>query len=110
MALHCTLKYKIIIFSGLVGIYYLFITMLLLLLLIIPLIGIFIISTSTYDELSTVHVKRVKYIALATSVFNLFISLIIFRYICFIYIFCYINYYYNTYFIIIKLNIYIRKY
>src|SRR6266576_208415 len=73
MALHCTLKYKIIIFSGLVGIYYLFITMLLLLLLIIPLIGIFIISTSTYDELSTVHVKRVKYIALATSVFNLFI-------------------------------------
>ena len=78
MALHCTLKYKIIIFSGLVGIYYLFITMLLLLLLIIPLIGIFIISTSTYDELSTVHVKRVKYIALATSVFNLFISLIIF--------------------------------
>src|SRR6266436_3946177 len=78
MALHCTLKYKIINFSGLVGIYYLFITMLLLLLLIIPLIGIFIISTSTYDELSTVHVKRVKYIALATSVFNLFISLIIF--------------------------------
>ena len=60
------------------GIYYLFITMLLLLLLIIPLIGIFIISTSTYNELSTVHVKRIKYIALATSVFNLFISLIIF--------------------------------
>src|SRR5882762_2185143 len=35
MALHCIIKYKTIIFSGLVGIYYLFITMLLLLSLII---------------------------------------------------------------------------
>src|ERR1700721_770293 len=43
MALHCTLKNKIINFRGLVGIYYLFITMLLLLLLIIPLINLFII-------------------------------------------------------------------
>lgn len=52
--------------------------MLLLLLLIIPIIGIFIISTSMYDELSVIHVKRIKFIALTTSIFNLFISLIIF--------------------------------
>jgi len=52
--------------------------MLLLLLLIIPIIGIFIISTSMYDELSAIHVKRIKFIALTTSIFNLFISLIIF--------------------------------
>jgi NADH-ubiquinone oxidoreductase chain 4 len=61
-----------------VGIFFFFYLMLLLLLLIIPIIGIFIISTSMYDELSAIHVKRIKFIALTTSIFNLFISLIIF--------------------------------
>jgi NADH:ubiquinone oxidoreductase subunit 4 (subunit M) len=77
MALHRTLKHIIINFSGLAGIYSLLIIMLLLLLLIIPLIGIFIISTSD-DSRNEVHVKRIKFIALATSVFNLLISLVIF--------------------------------
>src|SRR2546421_285560 len=30
-----------------------------------------------YDELSAIHVKRIKFIALTTSIFNLFISLFI---------------------------------
>jgi len=52
--------------------------MLLSLLLLIPLIGIFIISTSMSYELSPLNIKRIKVIALSTSVLNLFISLIIF--------------------------------
>jgi len=52
--------------------------MLLLLLLLIPLIGIFIISTGFNMELSNLNIKRIKVIALTTSVINLFISLIIF--------------------------------
>ena len=52
--------------------------MLLSLLLLIPLIGIFIISTSISYELSPLIVKRIKIIALSTSIINLFISLIIF--------------------------------
>ena len=52
--------------------------MLLSLLLLIPLIGIFIISTSISYELSTLTVLRIKRIALATSLINLIISLIIF--------------------------------
>ncbi len=52
--------------------------MLLSLLLWIPLIGIFIISTSISYELSALTVIRIKRIALATSLINLIISLIIF--------------------------------
>lgn len=55
--------------------------MLLLLLLITPLIGIFIISTNishSKAELSLANVKRIKTIALSTSLVNLFISLIVF--------------------------------
>ena len=52
--------------------------MLLSLLLLIPLIGIFIISTSMSYELSPLNIRRIKIIALSTSVLNLFISLIIF--------------------------------
>jgi NADH-ubiquinone oxidoreductase chain 4 len=53
--------------------------MLLLSLLLIPLIGIFIISVSTfYDYLGKWKMKRIKYIALTTSIINLFVSLIIF--------------------------------
>jgi NADH:ubiquinone oxidoreductase subunit 4 (subunit M) len=52
--------------------------MLLSLLLLIPLIGIFIISTSMSYELSPLNTRRIKVIALSTSVINLFVSLIIF--------------------------------
>src|SRR6266487_1352435 len=52
--------------------------MLLSLLLLTPLIGIFIISISISYELSPLIVKRIKIIALSTSIINLFISLIIF--------------------------------
>jgi len=52
--------------------------MLLSLLLLIPLIGIFIISTSMSYELSPLNIKRIKIIALTTSIINLIISLIIF--------------------------------
>ena len=54
----------------------------LLTLLLIPLIGIFIISTnmsiSFATELSSFNDRRIKIIGLTTSLFNLFISLIIF--------------------------------
>ena len=52
--------------------------MLLSLLLLIPLIGIFIISTGISYDLTLLNVKRLKIIALSTSIINLFISLIIF--------------------------------
>src|ERR1700722_4231595 len=52
--------------------------MLLILLLLIPLIGIFIISTSMSYELSVLNIRRIKTTALVTSIVNLFISLIIF--------------------------------
>jgi NADH-ubiquinone oxidoreductase chain 4 len=52
--------------------------MLLTLLLLTPMLGIFTISTSISYELSFWDIKRIKTIALSTSVVNLFISLIIF--------------------------------
>jgi NADH:ubiquinone oxidoreductase subunit 4 (subunit M) len=52
--------------------------MLLVFLLIIPILGIFILSTSTYNELLPLHTKHIKLIALSTSILNLFVSLIIF--------------------------------
>ena len=52
--------------------------MLLTLLLLVPLLGIFGISTGISYELSTINIKRIKMIALSTSVINLFISIIIF--------------------------------
>ncbi len=52
--------------------------MLLLLLLIIPLIGIFIISTGISSNLSDLNIKRIKFTALTTSILNLFVCLIIF--------------------------------
>ncbi len=52
--------------------------MLLLLLLLIPIIGIFIISTGMCYDLSDLKIKRIKFTALTTSVINLFVSLIIF--------------------------------
>ena len=50
----------------------------LIFLLIIPILGIFMLSASTYNELSTSHIKHIKLIALSTTILNLFISLIIF--------------------------------
>ena len=56
--------------------------MLLITLLLIPLIGIFIISTISYSEngnVSSLHQsKQIKVIALSTSIINLFVSLIVF--------------------------------
>jgi len=52
---------------------------LLFLLLLIPVIGIFVISMSTfYDPLDKKKIRQFKFIALTTSIFNLFVSLIIF--------------------------------
>ena len=52
--------------------------MLLTLLLLTPVLGIFTISTGMSYELSSLHIRRIKKIALSTSIFNLFISLIVF--------------------------------
>jgi NADH-ubiquinone oxidoreductase chain 4 len=52
--------------------------MLLSLLLLIPILGIFTISTGMSYELSSLDIRRIKTIALSTSIFNLFISLIVF--------------------------------
>ena len=52
--------------------------MLLLLLLLVPIMGIFIISTTMSYDLSDLNIKRIKFTALTTSIVNLFISLIIF--------------------------------
>lgn len=52
--------------------------MLLSFLLIIPLLGVVTISTNMSYDLSALHIKRIKTIALFTSIVNLFLSLIIF--------------------------------
>ncbi len=52
--------------------------MLLTFLLIIPILGIFTISTGMSYQLSSLNIKRIKTIALGTSIINLFISLIVF--------------------------------
>jgi len=52
--------------------------MLLTLLLLTPMLGIFTISTGMSYELSSLHIRRIKKIALTTSIINLFISLIVF--------------------------------
>lgn len=50
----------------------------LLSLLLVPLIGVFIISTTISYDLSDLNIKRIKYTALTTSIINLFLSLFIF--------------------------------
>jgi len=52
--------------------------MLLTLLILTPMLGIFTISTGMSYELTSLHIKRIKKIALSTSIINLFISLIVF--------------------------------
>ena len=51
--------------------------MLLLLLLLIPILGIFIISTKNSNTINEIIAERIKIIALGTSVINLLISLFI---------------------------------
>ena len=51
--------------------------MLLMLLLLIPIAGIFLISTTMYHDNSNLNLKRIKLTGLITSIINLFISLII---------------------------------
>ena len=55
-----------------------YIYMLLLFLLLIPLVGIFIISTAMSYNLTAINIKRIKFTALTTSIINLLLSLIIF--------------------------------
>jgi len=50
----------------------------LLLLLFIPIIGIFLISTTMSYNIKDTDIKYIKYIALISSIINLIISLIIF--------------------------------
>jgi NADH-ubiquinone oxidoreductase chain 4 len=52
--------------------------MLLTSLLLIPILGIFVISTGMSYESSSLNIKRIKTIALSTSIINLFISLLVF--------------------------------
>jgi NADH:ubiquinone oxidoreductase subunit 4 (subunit M) len=52
--------------------------MILLSLLLVPLLGIFIISANISFKLSVIYINRLKSIALITSMVNLFISLIVF--------------------------------
>ena len=52
--------------------------MLLILLLLIPIIGILIISTSMSYDLSAINLKLIKFTALTISIINMIISLIIF--------------------------------
>lgn len=52
--------------------------MLLTLLLLIPMLGVFTISTGMSYELSFLNIRRIKTIALTTSIINLFVSLIVF--------------------------------
>ena len=50
----------------------------LLLLLLIPVIGIFIVSTSISYNILNININHIKLIALTTSILNLFVSLIIY--------------------------------
>ena len=52
--------------------------MLLTLLLLIPMLGIFSISTGISYELSFLNIRRIKTIGLTTSIINLFFSLVVF--------------------------------
>jgi NADH:ubiquinone oxidoreductase subunit 4 (subunit M) len=52
--------------------------MLLTFLLLIPILGVFSISTGMSYELSYLNIKRIKIIGLSTSIANLLVSLIIF--------------------------------
>jgi NADH-ubiquinone oxidoreductase chain 4 len=52
--------------------------MLLILLLLVPMIGIFLISSFSYNNSSSLSIRNIKIIGLSTSVVNFIISLIVF--------------------------------
>jgi NADH:ubiquinone oxidoreductase subunit 4 (subunit M) len=52
--------------------------MLLTFLLLIPILGVFSISTGMSYELSFLNIKRIKIIGLSTSIVNLLVSLMVF--------------------------------
>jgi NADH:ubiquinone oxidoreductase subunit 4 (subunit M) len=52
--------------------------MLLTFLLLIPILGVFSISTGMSYELSCLNIKRIKIIGLSTSIVNLLVSLMVF--------------------------------
>ena len=56
----------------------LYLHMLLILLLLIPMLGVLSISTAMSYDLSSLNIRRIKMIALTTSIINLFVSLIVF--------------------------------
>ena len=58
--------------------FYFYFFVLLTFLLIIPILGIFTISTGISYESTNLNIRRIKAIALSTSIINLFISLIVF--------------------------------
>ncbi|RYE14289.1 MAG: hypothetical protein EOP34_06915 [Rickettsiales bacterium] len=49
-----------------------------MLLLLIPITGIFLITSTVYNDNSNLNVTRIKNIGLTTSIVNLFVSLIVF--------------------------------
>ena len=55
-----------------------FFIMLLTFLLLIPILGVFSISTGMSYELSSLNIKRIKIIGLSTSIVNLLVSLMVF--------------------------------
>ena len=52
--------------------------MLLMLLLLIPIAGIFLITTTMYDDDSLSNLKQIKVTGLLTCIINLFVSFIVF--------------------------------
>ena len=52
--------------------------MLLMLLLLIPIAGLFLITTTMYNDNSHSNIKQIKVTGLVTSIVNLFVSLIVF--------------------------------
>jgi len=52
--------------------------MLLTFLLLIPILGVFSISTGMSYELSFLNIKRIKIVGLSTSIVNLLVSLMVF--------------------------------
>jgi NADH:ubiquinone oxidoreductase subunit 4 (subunit M) len=52
--------------------------MLLMLLLLIPIAGLFLITTTMYNDNSYSNIKQIKVTGLVTSIVNLFVSLIVF--------------------------------
>ena len=49
-----------------------------MLLLLIPVTGIFLITTTMYHDDTNLNINRIKFTGLFTSIINLFISLIVF--------------------------------